>query len=58
MNQDNLALFLNIPPTNGLKPSLQKAIENYLNPEDRELKCSKCPGQMSDVRTYFKKLPR
>ncbi|XP_069687938.1 ubiquitin carboxyl-terminal hydrolase 37-like isoform X2 [Periplaneta americana] len=56
--QDHLALFLDIPPTTSGLPSLQEALSRYMQPDVRELKCSKCSGQRCRVETAFDKLPR
>jgi hypothetical protein len=56
--QDHLALFLDIPSTSHARPSLQEALNCYMRPDVRELKCGKCSGQRSMVETAFTKLPR
>ena len=56
--QDHLALFLDIPPTSHVRPSLQEALSHYMQSDIRELKCGKCSGQRSKVETVFAKLPR
>jgi ubiquitin C-terminal hydrolase len=56
--QDHLALFLDIPPTSNVHPSLQEALSHYMQSDIRELKCGKCSGQRSKVETVFARLPR
>lgn len=57
-SQDHLALFLDVPPTSGVRPSLQEALSRYMEPDVRELRCSRCSGQRTRVQTVFTKLPR
>jgi len=56
--QDHLALFLDIPPTSNVHPSLQEALSHYMQSDIRDLKCGKCSGQRSKVETVFARLPR
>jgi hypothetical protein len=56
--QDHLALFLDIPPTSNVHPSLQEALSQYMQSDIRDLKCGKCSGQRSKVETVFARLPR
>lgn len=56
--QDHLALFLDIPSTSHVHPSLQEALSHYMQSDIRELKCGKCGGQHSKVETVFARLPR
>jgi ubiquitin C-terminal hydrolase len=56
--QDHLYLFLDIPPTSQARPSLQCALNYYMQSDVRELKCGRCSGQHSKVVTTFTKLPR
>ncbi|PNF34732.1 hypothetical protein B7P43_G05456 [Cryptotermes secundus] len=56
--QDHLALFLDIPSTSQARPSLQEALNRYMQSDVRELKCGRCSGQHSKVVTAFTKLPR
>ena len=57
-NQDHLALFLDVPPTSEVRPSLQEALSRYMEPDIRERRCSRCSGQRTRVQTVFTKLPR
>jgi hypothetical protein len=56
--QDHLALFLDIPPTSQARPSLQGALNHYMQSDVRELTCASCSGKHSKVVTAFTKLPR
>jgi ubiquitin C-terminal hydrolase len=56
--QDHLYLFLDIPPTSQARPSLQGALNHYMQSDIRELNCGRCSGQHSKVVTAFTKLSR
>jgi ubiquitin C-terminal hydrolase len=58
IHQDHLALLMNIPPTSQAPPSLQDALNHYMQSDVRERKCDSCSGQHSKVVTAFTKLPR
>ncbi|PSN41970.1 hypothetical protein C0J52_10534 [Blattella germanica] len=57
-NEENFALYVDVPPTSEFRPSLQDALNRYMQPDVRELKCTRCNGQRSRVQTAFSKLPR
>nr|CAD7431219.1 unnamed protein product [Timema monikensis] len=58
-HQDHLALFVDIPSRErGKCPSLQDALDHYMCPDLREMKCDKCGYTNSKVIPALHKLPR